>query len=125
MKLIETNEWCISTDGEYFFDAYDSKEEAIENLRDSYNDGYIGKCVEIEFAEEDIIPYIEIVHILSETLSDEVGEASEDWEFTTEQEEEISQIVAKAVIDYINKNKLQPRCYKVIDIEFIEVGEQE
>nr|DAX12850.1 MAG TPA: hypothetical protein [Caudoviricetes sp.] len=125
MKSIETNEWCISTDGEYFFDVYDSKEEAIENLRDSYNDGYIGKCVEIEFAEEDIIPYIEIGHILSETLSDEVGEASEDWEFTTEQEEEISQIVAKAVIDYINKNHLQPRCYKVIDIEFIEVGEQE
>lgn len=124
MKSIETNEWCISTDGEYFFDAYNSKEEAIENLRDSYNDGYIGKCVKIEFAEEDIIPYIEIVHILSETLSDEVGEASEDWEFTTEQEEEISQIVAKAVIDYINKNHLQPRCYKVIDIEFIE-GEVE
>lgn len=124
MKSIETNEWCISTDGEYFFDVYDSKEEAIENLRDSYNDGYIGKCVEIEFAEEDIISHIEIVHILSETLSDEVGEASEDWEFTTEQEEEISQIVAKAVIDYINKNHLQPRCYKVIDIEFIE-GEVE
>lgn len=124
MKSIETNEWCISTDGEYFFDVYDSKEEAIENLRDSYNDGYIGRCVDIRFAEEDIISHIEIVHILSETLSDEVGEASEDWEFTTEQEEEISQIVAKAIIDYINKNHLQPRCYKVIDIEFIE-GEVE
>lgn len=37
MKLTETNEWCISTDGEYFFDdGYDSKEEAIESIKDNY-----------------------------------------------------------------------------------------
>lgn len=124
MKSIKTNEWAISADGEFFSDSYESREEAIENLKDSYEDGYIGRCVEIKFDEEDI-SHIEIADVLNDVLADEIGEDSESWEFTAEQDKEISQIAAKAVIDYINKNNLQPRCYKVIDIEFIEVGEQE
>lgn len=123
MKLIETNEWCISADGEFFSDVYDSKEEAIESIKDNYryDGGYIGRCINVEFAEEDI-SHIEITDVLYQVLCDEMGEASECWEVTSEQDKEISQIAAKAVIDYINKNNLQPRCYKVIDIEFIEVG---
>ena len=62
----------------------------------------------------------EIVDVLNEALFDEVGYASESWEFTAEQDKKFSQIAAKAVIDYINKNNLQPRCYHVTDIEFIE-----
>lgn len=123
MKLTKTNEWCISADGEFFSDSYESREEAIENLKDSYDDGYVGRCVEIEFTEKDV-PDFEVSYRLGELLYDEIGEVSESWEFTAEQDIEISQIVAKAVIDYINKNHLQPRCYKVIDIEFIEAGEQ-
>ena len=122
MKSIKTNEWAISADGEFFSDSYESREEAIENLKDSYEDGYIGRCVEIKFDEEDI-SHIEIADVLNDVLADEIGEDSEDWEFTAEQDKEISQIAAKAVIDYINKNNLQPRCYKVIDIEFIEACE--
>lgn len=127
MKSIETNEWCISADGEFFSDVYDSKEEAVESIKDNYryDGGYIGRRVNIEFVENDI-SYTNIADVLNDVLADEIGEASEYWEFTTEQEEEISQIVAKAVIDYINKNHLQPRCcYKIIDIEFIKAGEQE
>nr|DAG69811.1 MAG TPA: hypothetical protein [Caudoviricetes sp.] len=126
MKLTETNKWCISADGEFFSDVYDSKEEAIESIKDNYkyDGGYIGRCVDIRFVEQDISDF-EISYRLRDSLYDEIGEIVEDWDFTDEQHEEISQIVAKAVIDYINKNNLQPRCYKVIDIEFIEVGDQE
>lgn len=125
MKLIETNKWCVSADGEFFSDIYDSKEEAIESIKDDYkyDGGYIGRCVDIRFIEQDILDF-EISYRLRASLYDEIGETSEYWGFTDEQDKEISQIVAKAVIDYINKNNLQPRCYKVIDIEFIEVGEQ-
>jgi len=124
MKLIETDKWCASTDREFFPGVYDSREEAIESLKDDYNcdDGYIGRCVKIEFTEKDILDF-EISYRLRDTLYDEIGELAEDWSFTDEQREEIHQIVAKAVIDYINKNNLQPQSYKVIDIEFIEVGE--
>ena len=126
MKSIETNEWAISADGEFFYNGCESREVAIENLKDSYDDdGYVGRCVGVEFTEEDIIPYIETANVLYQILYDEVGEASESWELTGEQDKEISQIVAKAVIDYVNKNNLQPNCYKVVDIEFIEGDEQE
>lgn len=127
MKSIKTNEWAISADGEFFSDSYDSREEAIESIKDDYkyDGGYIGRCVEIEFTEEDVQGFVEISYELGELLYDEIGEASESWELTDEQDKEISQIVAKAVIDYINKNNLQPRCYKVTDIEFVEAGEQE
>lgn len=125
MKLTETNKWCAGADGEFFSNIYDSREEAIERLKDNYDcdDGYIGRCVKIEFTEKDILDF-EIPYRLRDSLYDEIGgELAEDWSFTDEQREEISQIVAKAVIDYINKNNLQPQSYKVIDIEFIEVGE--
>lgn len=126
MKLTKTNEWAISTDGEFFSDTYGSREEAIESLKDDYkyDSGYIGRCVAIEFTEEDILPYIEISYRLGELLYDVIGEVSESWELTGEQDKEISQIVAKAVIDYVNRNNLQPNCYKVVDIEFIEAGEK-
>lgn len=120
-----------------FSDIYDSKEEAIKSIKDNYKygGGYIGRCVDIRFVEQDILNFeisyklkdvldFEISYRLRDSLYDEIGEISEDWGFTDEQDKEISQIVSKAVIDYINKNNLQPRCYKVIDIEFIEVGEQ-
>ena len=96
----------------------------IESIKDNYDGGYIGRLVNIEFVENDM-SHIEITDVLNEALFDEIGEASESWEFTAEQDKEISQIAAKAVIDYINKNNLQPRCYEVIDIEFIEGDEQE
>ena len=44
---------------------------------------------------------------------------------TDEQEKELSAILAKAVINYINEHNLQPTCYKVVDIEEVEVGEKE
>lgn len=122
MKSIKTNEWSMSADGEFFPYIYESREEAIEELKDSYDGGYVGRCVKIEFTEEDILPYIEISYRLGELLYDVIGEVSESWELTGEQDKEISQIVAKAVIDYINKNNLQPNCYEVVDIEFIEAG---
>lgn len=124
MKSIKTNEWAISADGEFFSDSYEGREVAIKNLKDSYDDGYVGRLVDIRFTEEDILPYIEISYRLGELLYDVIGEVSESWELTGEQDKEISQIVAKAVIDYINKNNLQPNCYKVIDIEFVEAGER-
>lgn len=98
---------------------YRTKLVTVEAFK--YDGGYIGRLVDIKFTEEDI-SHIEIADVLNEALFDEVGEVSESWEVTDEQDKEISQIAAKAVIDYINKNNLQPHCYKVIDIEFIEAG---
>lgn len=125
MKRIETDIWCISRNGEVFYDAdYTSKEEAIEAVKEEYEEGYVGRCVRLEFEEIDI-DYDETGYYLGENLYDEVGDAAENWEMTDEQEKELSAILAKAVINYINEHNLQPTCYKVVDIEEVEAGEQE
>ena len=125
MKYIETNEWCISSDGEIFIGDCGSKEEAIEAVKVDYDgDGYVGRNVEIEFEEQDIlIPDIE--QELYEKLYEEVCEASENWGIPRDIMKKFAESYEKFVIDFINKNGLQPTCYKVVDIEEVEVGEQE
>ena len=123
MKYIKTNEWCISDNGELFTDGYYSREEAIEEVRKEYGRGYIGKEVHVEFDEQDIlIP--EIDYELGEKLHEEVGEVSESWEIPEDLMKKFARMYEKFVIDFINKNGLQPTCYKVGDIEEVKEREQ-
>ena len=116
MKLIQTDRWCYGMTDEYFSDDFPTKLDDIEACKEDLQGGYIGRIVNIEFDEEDIC-YDETAYHLHELLYDEVGEAAENWVLTSEQEIELSKIIAKDIIDYINKNDLQPKCYKVVDIE--------
>lgn len=117
MKRIETSVWCISNDGETFFDDnYANKEDAIAAVKEELEEGYVGRCVRLEFEENDIT-YDETGYRLGEKLFEEIGEVSEGWEMTAEQEIELSDMLAKVAIDYINTHNLQPTCYKVVDIE--------
>lgn len=125
MKYIETDMWCIGTNGEDFFgDYYSSREEAIEAVKEDYGAGYVGRCVSIEFDEMDIT-YDETGYYLRQALYYEVDETAYDWEMTDEQEVELSKILAKDVIKYVNEHNLQPNCYKVVDIEKVSAGETE
>ena len=124
MKYIETDIWCISTNGENFLgDDYSSREEAIEAVKKDYGAGYVGRCVRIEFDEMDIT-YDETGYYLEQRLYDEVGAVDEIWEMPDEDEIELSKILAKDVIKYINEHNLQPNCYKVVGIEEVKAGEQ-
>ena len=116
MKLIQTARWCYGMTDEYFSDDFPTKLDDIEACKEDLQGGYIGRIVEVEFEEKDI-NYDETAYHLYELLYDEVGEAAENWVLTSEQEIELSKIIAKDIIDYINKNDLQPKCYKVVDIE--------
>lgn len=124
MKYIETNTWCISIDRENFFDNYSSRDDAIKSLIVQYGEGYVGKCVNLEFDERDIT-YDETGYYLKEKLFDVVGDFADNWEMTDEQEIELSNILAKAVIKCINEKHLQPTCYEVVEIERVFAGEQE
>ena len=116
MKLIQTDRWCYGMTDEYFNNDFPTKLDAIKACKEDLEGGYIGRIVNLEFEEEDIC-YDETAYHLQERLHDEVGDVAENWGLTTEQELELSKIIAKDIIDYINKNDLQPKCYKVVDIE--------
>lgn len=124
MKHIKTSRWCISDNGELFTDGYYSREEAIEEVRQEYGHGYIGREVHVKFIEQNImIPDIE--EQLSETLYDTVGAASENWEIPEELQKKFAESYEKFVIDFINENGLQPTCYRVVGIEEVKEREQE
>ncbi len=120
MKTIPTSKWTYSNNNEYFFnEEYDTKEDAIADCLLNYGKGYIGQITRLEFTERDI-SYDETGHLLREVLYDKVGDVADSWGMTDEQEIELSEILAKEVIKYINEHNLQPSCYKVIDIEKVE-----
>lgn len=124
MKFTETNIWCYSTDRQIFTDEFPTKKDAIEYVKENIGDGYVGRAVQIEFDEEDIC-YDETGYYLEQLLYDELGESAEMWWFSNEDELALSKILAKAVIDYLNKNHLQPDCCKVVDIEEVRLDNYE
>ena len=116
MKFIQTDRWCYGMTDEYFSGDFPTKLDAIEACKKDLGEGYIGRIVNLEFDEKDIC-YDETTYRLQERLYDEVGDVAENWGLATEQELELSKILTKTIIEYINKNHLQPTVYKVVDIE--------
>ena len=124
MKHIETNTWAISIDRENFFNSYSSRDDAIQYLREKYGEGYVGRYAKFEFDENDI-SYDETSYYLKEKLFSEVGDFADNWEMTREEEIELSKILAKEVIKFINEHDLQPTCVEIVEIERVLAGEQE
>ena len=122
MKYIETDTWCISIDRENFFNNYSSRDDAIKSLIDKYEEGYIGRYAKFEFDESDI-SYDETGYYLKEKLFSEVGDFADNWEMTREEEIELSKILAKAVINFVNEHHLQPDCVEIVEIERLFGGE--
>ena len=122
MKYIETNTWAISIDRENFFNNYCSREDAIQYLREKYGEGYVGRCAKFEFDENDI-SYDETSYYLKEKLFSEVGDFADNWEMTREEKIELSKILAKAVINFVNEHHLQPDCVEIVEIERVFGGE--
>lgn len=122
MKRIETELWCVSSNGELFSDAeFSSREEAIKACKEDEYSNYIGRSVKLEFTEMNVNACEErIIECLHETLYEEVGEVSEIWEILTEEEIELGKRIAKVVIDFINEKELQPTCFAVVDIEEVK-----
>ena len=121
MKYIETDTWGISIDRENFFGNYSSRDDAIKSLIDKYEEGYVGRYAKFEFDENDI-NYDETGYYLKEKLFSEVGDFADNWEMTSEQEVELSNILAKTVIKFINEHDLQPTCGEIVEIERVLAG---
>ena len=127
MKLIETDKWCTSSNGEMFGSAcYSSREEAIEACKGEDGDSYVGRATFLEFTEIDVNSHEEdILEDLYEELSDIIGDAAENWEFTEGEEIELGKRIAKTVIDFLNETGNQPTCFLVQDIEEVQDGKND
>ena len=116
-RKIDTEVYCYSWDGESYQGEFDSEEEAIESAQYDYPDReyvYIGTCTEPTLSwnsnEEQIIESI------IENLSDDVGgDYAENFEVSTEDELELARMIDETVKEWIEKCKIKPSCYSVLD----------
>lgn len=127
MKITKTGKWLFSQNEEYWdsVDEFDSKEEAIKFGKEEYlnEDFCVGQMYDIEFDGKDLYdPCERIIEELDIELYEEIGEASEYWRdsITREQELDLNKMINETVLKWIEKNKLQPSCFKIDDVEFIE-----
>lgn len=126
MKITKTGKWTISQDEEYWLysEKFDSKEKAIEFGKEEFchEDFYVGQIYNIEFDGKDLYdPSERIIEELDIELYEEIGEVSEYWrdEITREQELDLNKMINEAVLKWIEKNKLQPNCFKIDDVELV------
>ena len=109
--------YCYSWNGEdYSNGLFDTEEEAIEDARSSDPDAeevWIGTATEPTLTwnsnEEEII---ESIH---ENLADECGDYAESFEISTEDELDLATMIDETVKKWIDKHKIKPSCYTVID----------
>lgn len=117
-----TEEYCYSWDGEHYYGEYDSEQEAINEARAEKQDAkyvYIGTCTKPDLRwqsnEEQIIESI------AENLSEDVGEAAENFYVDTQDELELARMIDDTVKTWIEQNKIEPGCYAVFDGHMVSI----
>lgn len=108
--------YCYSWDNERYQGKYDTEEKALDAAkrdRPGADEVYIGTCTEPELrwnsCEDNIIDS------MVEHLSDDVGEAAENFEVSREDELELASMIDDAVGRWIEQNNITPDCYSVLD----------
>lgn len=125
MKFTNTGKWCTSVDEELFYDEFNTKEEAIDFVREEYGRGYIGESVTIEFMADDF--NWDADYALGELLYEEVGEVADSWHLSQEDEEALNRRLGETMVKFLNERNLQPECFRVINVEQVarKEGEEE
>lgn len=109
--------FAVSTDEENFIGSYATIEEAVEEAANgyAYEKFWIGECGPPTQPEE--LWYAEdwLEHVSCQ--DDYAGEWAEDWDGSTkEQREELEQGVRKVMAEWLDRHKLRPRHFNVVNI---------
>lgn len=117
------SKYCYSNDGEIYYGEFDTEKEAIEDAKGSYpgnNEIYIGTVTEAVLRwssnEEEIISSI------IDNLHDDVGEFAENFEVSSDQELELARMIDETVKKWIEKEKIEPSCYQVLDGHIVSLN---
>ena len=119
---IKAKKYCFSWDGDYYYGEFDSEQEAINEARHERPDEkylYIGTCTKPVLKWNSYEE--EIIESIAENLRDEVGEAAENFEVDIQDELELARMIDDTVKAWIEKRKIKPGCYKVLDGHLVNV----
>lgn len=125
MKTIpETNmDKCYSCDEENF--SHSSIEDAAQDLWEGSDDHKVGDIVTIwegdpvRHTAGGLVP--NMADELTERAYDEIGEHSDTWEFSREEEKSLQEAVEKTVNEWADANNMQPRFWGIINTREIKV----
>lgn len=118
---MQEQEWTISNDGERFQERYKSKEAAIAEGREAFEDGFYVANV-LSYSADWFSPDgDDIVETLAERAVDNVGgEFVEDWpRATIDQVADLTARITKAVNEWAEEHDLQPTFFAVGNIEHV------
>lgn len=121
--------YCHSSDGEVYYGAFDTEQEALEDAKETYLDDE--QCYIVTATEPELRWCTNEEHIIEsivDNLCEEVGEVAENFEVTTEQELELARMIDETVKLWIKKENIKPQCYSVLDghvVLFDEKSESE
>lgn len=128
----------------YSLDAFDTKEEAIEDGIQQYKEHLAGISTELfdndysypespsgwfEVGErKDFVPYVDsdlIIEQVAEQASWQCGEIGDDWlnwdTVTEEARKELEENINKVFDDWLKKHSLEPTFFNIVNIEKINV----
>ena len=98
------------------WDHVSMQQEAIEDAKESYpgeSEIYIGTCTKPVFRWDSCEG--EIINSIKENLSEDVGEAAENFEVSEDQEQELARMINETVKAWIEQEEIEPSCYCVLD----------
>lgn len=120
---VDKTKYCWSSDGECYEGAFNTEQEAIEDAKRTVNDFceeiYIGICKAPNLYWCDIGE--NIVQDIYNNLYEECGEASESFEITLEQVEELDKRVGKCVAQWIKDMNIKPNCWRVTNKHLVSL----
>lgn len=116
-------QYCYSWNDEIYHGRFDTEQEAIDEAREDRPDAeyvYIGTCKEPKLRwhsnEEGIIESI------IDNLSEDVGEAAENFEVSTTDELVLAKMIDETVKTWIIENEIKPSCYMVLNGHKVELN---
>lgn len=119
------SKYCHSNDGEIYYGEFDTEKEAIEDAKGSYpgnNEVYIGTATEpvLRWSSNEE----EIISSIIDNLHDDVGEFAENFEVSSDQELELARMIDETVKKWIEKEKIEPSCYQVLDGHVVSLNRE-
>ena len=110
-------QYANSADGETFSSLFDTRKEAVEEIKEELEKGdsfYIGEVVPIK--KDDVRVDVEgLLETVEEAMGEEVGDVAEDWLWGNTTDEEEAEL-EKLIVNWIWR-KRKPTFYKICNVK--------
>ncbi len=113
------SKYCHSNDGELYYGEFDTEQDAKESYPGE-SEIYIGTCTKPVFRWDSYEE--EIIDSIRDNLSEDVGEAAENFAVSVQQKLELARMIDETVKAWIEQEDIDPSCYCVLDGHIVSLN---